>query len=192
MTIELPPLPYPVDALEPHVSAETLTFHHDKHHRAYVEKTNELLAAHREKPTKLESIIETAPQGDLFNNAAQAWNHAFYWKSMKKGGGGEPSGKLADAVRRDFGSYSAFRKKFEDAATHHFGSGWTWLVLNGNRLDVIATHDADLPMKHGQKAMLACDVWEHAYYLDYKNARPKYVAAFLENLLNWEFVASNL
>jgi len=187
MKIELPALPYARDALAPHISAETLDFHHGKHHRAYVDKVNELVAGTPQAGRTLEEIIRVA-EGALFNAAAQSWNHAFYWHSMRAKGGGEPAGAVAEAIRRDFGSYAEFRRLFKDAAVSQFGSGWAWLVLAGGKLEVTSTHDADLPMKHGQKALLACDVWEHAYYIDYRNARARYVDAFLDHLVAWDWV----
>ena len=191
MTIELPPLPYARDALAPHISAETLDFHHGKHHRAYVDKVNELVAGTPQAGRSLEEIV-LASEGALFNAAAQAWNHAFYWSSMRSKGGGEPAGVVSEAIRRDFGSYAEFRRLFKDAAVSRFGSGWAWLVLDAGRLRVTSTHDADLPMKHGQEALLACDVWEHAYYIDYRNARGRYVDAFLDHLVAWDWVASQM
>lgn len=189
--IELPPLPYAKGALAPHISAETLDFHHDKHHRAYVDKVNALVAGTPLARKSLEVLVRDST-GALFNNAAQAWNHAFYWNSMKPKGGGEPKGRVAAAIRRDFGSYAEFRTKFKDAAVSQFGSGWTWLVRAGGTLKVMSTSNADLPMKHRQEALLACDVWEHAYYIDYRNARSEYVDAFLDHLVNWDWVAENL
>jgi superoxide dismutase, Fe-Mn family len=191
MTIELPPLPYAKDALAPHISAETLEFHHGKHHQGYVTNVNKMIEGTANANKSLEDIIRTA-EGGLFNNAAQVWNHSFYWKCMKPGGGGEPSGALAEALKRDFGSAAGFKQKFKEAALAQFGSGWAWLVHNGGKLEVAKTANADLPLKHGQKALLTCDVWEHAYYIDYRNARAKYVETFLDHLLNWDFVAKNL
>ncbi len=190
MAIELPPLPYAKDALAPHISANTLDFHYGKHHQGYVNKTNKAIEGTPNAAKSLEDIILSA-DGGLFNNAAQVWNHTFYWNSMKVGGGGSPSGKLLDAIKRDLGSIDDCKKKFAEAATTQFGSGWAWLVSKDGKLDVMKTLNADLPMKHGAKALLACDVWEHAYYLDYQNARPNYVQAFLDHLVNWDFAASN-
>jgi Fe-Mn family superoxide dismutase len=191
MAIELPPLPYAKDGLAPHISGETLDFHYGKHHQAYVTNVNKMIegTAHAEK--SLEEIIQAA-DGGLFNNAAQVWNHSFYWHCMKPGGGGDPSGDLADAIDRDFGSVADFKQTFKEAAVSQFGSGWAWLVSDGGKLAVTKTANADLPMKHGQTALLTCDVWEHAYYIDYRNARPKYVETFLDHLMDWDFVAQNL
>ena len=191
MTIKLPPLPYAKDALAPHISAETLEFHHGKHHRAYVDKVNELIAGTPQAKLGLEAIV-LASKGPLFNAAAQAWNHEFYWNSMRAKGGAEPAGKLAAAIARDFKSYAEFRRQFKQAAVSRFGSGWAWLVLDGAKLRVTSTHDADLPMKHGQTALLACDVWEHAYYIDYRNARDSYVDAFLDHLVNWQWASRRM
>ena len=190
MSFTLPELPYDKNALEPHVSAETLEFHHGKHHNAYVTNLNKLIAGtpHEDKP--LEDII-AGSEGGMFNNAAQVWNHTFYWNSLKPGGGGEPTGSLGDAIARDFGSFAKFKEAFADAAATQFGSGWAWLVLDGGKLQVMKTANADLPIKHGRTALLTIDVWEHAYYVDYRNARPKYVDAVIANLLNWDFAATN-
>ena len=190
MSFTLPELPYRKNALEPYISAETLEFHHGKHHNAYVTNLNKLVTGtpHEHKP--LEEII-AASEGGIFNNAAQVWNHTFYWNSLKPGGGGEPTGPLGDAIQRDFGSFTKFKEAFADSATTQFGSGWAWLVLDGAKLHVTKTANADLPMKHGQVALLTVDVWEHAYYVDYRNARPKYIDAVIANLLNWNFAARN-
>ncbi len=190
MPFTLPDLPYDKGALAPYLSSETLEFHHDKHHNAYVTNLNNLTAGVKLGDDKLEEVVLTA-EGPLFNNAAQVWNHTFYWKCMKPGGGGEPGGELADAIKRDFGSYNDFSKEFADAAVSQFGSGWAWLVMSSGTLRVMKTGNADLPLKHGMAALLTVDVWEHAYYIDYRNARPKYVEAFLGNLVNWEFVGAN-
>jgi Fe-Mn family superoxide dismutase len=187
----LPELPYPKDALAPHISAETLEFHHGKHHAAYVTNLNKLLDGKPEANKSLEEVILSS-DGGVFNNAAQVWNHTFYWHCMKPNGGGRPTGELADAINRDFGSFEKFREEFANAAATQFGSGWAWLVLEGGKLKVTKTGNADLPMKHGQKALLTIDVWEHAYYVDFRNARPKYIDTFLEKLVNWDFVAKNL
>jgi Fe-Mn family superoxide dismutase len=186
--IELPPLPYSTAALDPHISAETLELHHGRHHKAYVEKTNALLAQSPLAGRPLADVVLGAEPGTpLFNNAAQAWNHDFYFRSMKPGGGGSPRGEMARLVDRAFGGYDGFRERFAKEAVGHFASGWAWLVLEGKDLRIVSTHDADLPMRHGQRALLACDLWEHAYYVDYGNERPKYVAAFLEHLLDWDW-----
>jgi Fe-Mn family superoxide dismutase len=196
MAIELPPLPYAQDALEPHISARTLGFHHDKHHAAYVTNVNKLIQDTELVNKSLEEIIQvSAKDADkigIFNNAAQVWNHTFYWQSMKPKGGGQPNGKLKDKIQEDFGSLDTFMNAFKQAATTQFGSGWAWLVLDNGKLKVTKTGNADLPMNHGQKALLTCDVWEHAYYLDYQNRRPDYVDTFVQHLVNWDFVAKNL
>lgn len=191
MPIALPSLPYDKNTLAPMLSAETLEFHHDKHHQAYVSTLNRLLEGKPEADWGLEELILRL-DGPVFNQAAQVWNHSFYFKCMKPKGGGEPVGELAAAVCRDFGSFAKFRDEFASAANTLFGAGWAWLVLDGGRLRVTQTGNADLPMKHGQKALLTIDVWEHAYYIDYRNARTKYVDAFLNSLVNWDFVAGNL
>lgn len=192
MPFTLPDLPYPKDALAPHLSAETLDLHHGKHHAAYVTNLNRLLEGTPSADKTLEEII-VASDGAIFNNAAQAWNHAFYWRSMKPNGGGRPTGALADAINRDFGSFERFREEFAAAAATQFGSGWAWLVQQADgKLAVTKTSNADLPLKHGQKALLTIDVWEHAYYVDFRNARPKYIDTFLEHLVSWEFVQRNL
>ena len=191
MPFTLPPLPYEKTALAPHISAETLEFHHGKHHAAYVNKLNELLAGKPEADKSLEDIIASS-EGPVFNNAAQIWNHTFYWHSMKANGGGAPTGDLAAAITRDFGSFDKFKEEFTNAGVTQFGSGWAWLVLEGGKLKVTKTPNADLPMKHGQKALLTMDVWEHAYYIDFRNARPKYIETFLTSLANWDFALENL
>lgn len=194
--ISLPPLPYEKDALAPYISSKTLELHYGKHHQGYVEKINGLLKEKNITGKSLEEIIKLSSQNDslkdLFNGAAQVWNHTFYWNSMKKGGGGEPSGKLKDRIIHQFGSLENFRKEFIDTGTKVFGSGWVWLVLEGDKLVIVPTSNADLPLIHNQKPLLACDVWEHAYYLDYQNRRKDYVTVFLDNLVNWDFAAENL
>lgn len=194
MPFTLPPLPYAPNALEPHMSEKTFSFHYNKHHQAYVTKTNELIAGTPLEGKSLEEIImESAKdKGPLFNNAAQVWNHTFFWNSMKPNGGGAPKGKIAEKINADFGSFDEFKKQFKEAGIGQFGSGWAWLVLDGGKLKVTKTPNADLPMAHGQKAILTCDVWEHAYYLDYQNRRPDFLGAFLDNLANWEFAEKNL
>jgi superoxide dismutase, Fe-Mn family len=193
MTIMLPDLPYAKDALEPHISAETLEFHHGKHHNAYVTNLNKLLEGKPDANKSLEDLIRDYDVGTpVFNNAAQVWNHTFYWSSMHPRGGGEPKGDLLDAIKRDFGSFDRFKEEFTAAATSQFGSGWAWLVLDKGRLAVTKTSNADLPMKHGQTALLTIDVWEHAYYIDFRNQRPKYIETFLSSLANWEFATMNL
>jgi len=193
MAFTLPELPYAKDALQPFLSAETLEYHHGKHHNAYVTNLNGLVdsaAPGHETQEDLERIIMSS-EGPIFNNAAQVWNHSFYWKCMKPGGGGTPSGELAKAIVASFGSYDDFAKEFTAAAVSQFGSGWAWLVFDGHDLKVTKTANADLPLKHGQKALLTVDVWEHAYYIDYRNLRPKYVETFLTSLVDWDFVAAN-
>jgi Fe-Mn family superoxide dismutase len=191
MAFSLPELPYSKDALAPHISAETLEYHHGKHHKAYVDNLNKLLDGKPEASKSLEEIIMSS-DGGVFNNAAQVWNHTFYWSSIKPHGGGAPTGELADAITRDFGSFDKFKEEFTTAGTTQFGSGWAWLVLDGGKLKVTKTANADLPLKHGQKALLTMDVWEHAYYIDYRNARPKYIETFLSSLANWDFALANL
>lgn len=188
----LPPLPYEKNALEPHISAETLDFHHGKHHNAYVVNLNGLIKGTEFENASLEEIVRNAPAGGIFNNAAQVWNHTFYWNSMSPNGGGEPSGALAEAINKAFGSFANFKEAFSKAAATQFGSGWAWLVKNAaGDLEIVQTGNAGNPMTDGKTPLLTCDVWEHAYYVDYRNARPKYVEAFW-NLVNWEFAASNL
>jgi Fe-Mn family superoxide dismutase len=191
MSFELPPLPYAQDALEPLMSARTLSFHYGKHHAGYVKKLNAAIEGTDNATKSLEEIIMSA-SGGLFNNAAQVWNHTFFWNCLKPNGGGAPTGDLADAINRDFGSFDEFKKQFAAAAGGQFGSGWGWLVLDGGKLKVVSTGNADLPMKHGQTALFTVDVWEHAYYLDYQNARPDFINTILDKLANWDFVAKNL
>jgi Fe-Mn family superoxide dismutase len=191
MAFELPALPYAHDALAPHISAETLEYHYGKHHQTYVTNLNNLTVGTDHENASLEAVIAAA-EGPLFNNAAQVWNHTFYWRSMTPGGGGAPTGEVADRVSSAFGSYDGFRAKFTEAATTQFGSGWAWLIDDGSKLDIVKTSNADLPLKHSQKALLTIDVWEHAYYIDFRNARPNYINTYLDSLLNWEFVAANL
>ncbi|WP_201586773.1 superoxide dismutase [Psychrobacter jeotgali] len=192
--INLPELPYAKDALEPHISAETLEYHHDKHHAAYVNKLNELLPGSGLEGKTLPEIIEATAKDDskqtMFNQAAQVWNHTFYWNCMTpKNGGGEPTGDLKGKIEEDFGSYEKFREEFKNAATSQFGSGWAWLVADkvGGKLSIAKTGNADNPLAHGQVAVLTCDVWEHAYYIDYRNRRPDYVDTFLDKLVNWDY-----
>jgi superoxide dismutase, Fe-Mn family len=195
MTFELPKLPYAQNALEPHISAATVKVHYGKHHRAYVDKANQLVAGTEFERRSLEDVIAaTAPQKkyqSLFNNAAQAWNHGFYWNSMSPGAGGEPRGAIAGRLAADFQSFAAFREAFKKAAIEHFGSGWAWLMLDEGRLKIATTANADTPIAHGKTAILTMDVWEHAYYLDYQNQRPSYVEIFLDKLVNWEFAERN-
>ncbi|GAB4267652.1 MAG: superoxide dismutase [Fe] [Thermoleophilia bacterium] len=191
MAFTLPELPYAKDALAPYISAETLDYHHGKHHNAYVTNLNGLVEGTDMAGKTLEETILSA-EGAVFNNAAQVWNHSFYWKCMKPGGGGEPTGDLAAAIGSAFGSFAEFKARFSKAGATLFGSGWVWLVLDGGTLTITQTANADLPLKRGQTALLTMDVWEHAYYIDYRNARPAYIEAFLNNLVNWDFVAANL
>lgn len=192
----LPALPYAQDALEPHISARTLSFHYGKHHQAYVDNLNKLAAGAKMAGLPLEEIIrQTAGKSDqagLFNNAAQVWNHTFFWSSMKPNGGGAPTGKLAERINAAFGSFDAFKTAFSEAAMTQFGSGWAWLVQEGDTLKIVKTSNADTPLAHGQTALLTCDVWEHACYLDYQNRRKDFVQAFLDHLANWDFAASQL
>lgn len=193
MTIELAPLPFAKDALEPHMSVRTFDFHHGKHHKAYVDRTNALIAGTPLEKQDLPAIVRAAKADGntgLFNASAQAWNHTFFWEGLKPGGGGDPSGALADAIKKDFGDFAAFRKAFTTEATGHFASGWAWLVLKDGKLAVQGYHDADTPLAHeGVTPLLTLDVWEHAYYLDYQNARPAFVEAFFDHLVNWDEVA---
>jgi Fe-Mn family superoxide dismutase len=191
MAFSLPPLPYDKSALAPHISAETLEYHYGKHHKAYVDNLNKLIEGKPEASKSLEDIIRTS-EGGVFNNAAQVWNHTFYWSSIKPNGGGQPTGELAQAITRDFGSYEKFAEEFSTAGATQFGSGWAWLILDKGKLAVTKTPNADLPLKHGQKALLTMDVWEHAYYIDFRNARPKYIETFLKHLANWDFALENL
>ena len=188
---KLPPLPYPLNALEPHISAETLEFHHGEHHKTYVTKLNELIKGTQYEDMKLEEIVRTSSDA-IFNNAAQTWNHTFFWDSLSPEGGGKPKGALAKAIDASFGSFEAFKDKFTAAASGHFGSGWAWLVQNdAGALWVETTANADTPIAGADTPIITCDVWEHAYYIDYRNARAKFVEAFW-NVVNWNFVASNL
>jgi len=191
MAFSLPELPYSKDALAPHISAETLDFHHGKHHQTYVTNLNNLVKGTEWEGKSLEEIIRRA-EGGIFNNAAQIWNHTFYWQSLRPRGGGEPTGKVAEALTRAFGSFAAFKEQFTKAAVGQFGSGWAWLTKDGSgKLAIEATSNAGCPLRDGKTPLLTCDVWEHAYYLDYRNARPKYVEAFW-SLVNWEHVATLL
>ncbi|MBE9502991.1 MAG: superoxide dismutase [Proteobacteria bacterium] len=196
MAITLPELPYPKNALEPYISERTLEFHYGKHHSAYVTKLDGLISGTDLESENLETIVKKSA-GDasrvlIFNNAAQVWNHSFYWQCMKAGGGGAPSGELNEKIESDLGSLINFIEEFKTAAATQFGSGWAWLVLDEGRLKVTKTPNADTPLAYGQKALLTIDVWEHAYYLDYQNRRPDYINTFLEKLVNWDFVAANL
>jgi Fe-Mn family superoxide dismutase len=191
MAFELPPLPYAIDALAPHISQETLEFHYGKHHQTYVTTLNKLTDDNKDNAS-LEDVILAADAGPLFNNSAQVWNHTFYWSSMSPSGGGAPTGELADKINSAFGSLDTFKEKFAEAGTTQFGSGWAWLIEGDSGLEITKTANADLPLKHGQKALLTMDVWEHAYYIDYRNARPNYIKTFLDSLINWDFAAANL
>ncbi len=192
MTHKLPELQFAMDALQPHISKETLEYHYGKHHNAYVTNLNNLIPGTEFEDLSLEDIIKKAPAGGIFNNAAQVWNHSFYWNCLSPNGGSEPSGKLLEAINKSFGSFDEFKAKFTKLAVTNFGSGWTWLVKNSDgSLDIINTSNAGTALTSGKTALLTCDVWEHAYYVDYRNARPQYVEAFW-NLVNWNFVAGNL
>ena len=192
MAFELPALPYEKNALEPHISSETLDFHYGKHHNTYVVKLNGLIGGTEFEGKSLEDIIKTS-SGGVFNNAAQIWNHTFYWNSLSPNGGGEPTGAVADAINAAFGSFEEFKAKFNDMAVNNFGSSWTWLVKTSDGgVDIVNTDDADTPIAHGngQTPLFTVDVWEHAYYIDYRNARPKYLES-IWNLINWDFAAKN-
>jgi len=191
MAIELPALPYDRTALEPHISGETIDFHYGKHHQAYVTNLNNQIAGTEFEALDLEAIVRKA-QGGMFNNAAQVWNHTFYWNCLKPKGGGEPTGKLAEAINKAFGSFAAFKEQFTQTALTTFGSGWAWLVQRPDgSLALVSTPNAATPLTGTDTALLTCDVWEHAYYVDYRNARPKYVEAFW-SLVNWDFVEGNM
>ncbi|MDZ7627912.1 MAG: superoxide dismutase [Parvularculaceae bacterium] len=194
MTIALPDLPYAKTALAPHMSEETFDYHYAKHHKAYVDKTNELIAGTKLENASLEDIIrESEGQNQpLFNNSAQVWNHTFYWNSMSPKGGGKPTGDIASMIDKSFGSFEAFAKAFADAGATQFGSGWAWLVKAGDKLEVRKTPNAETPLTKGVTPLLTMDVWEHAYYIDYRNQRPKYISTFLEKLVNWNFANANL
>ncbi|MFP4474707.1 MAG: superoxide dismutase [Desulfatibacillaceae bacterium] len=190
----LPELPFARDALEPHISSRTLEFHYGKHHRGYIDKTNKAVKGTAYANDSLVSIIQKtagkAEARNIFNNAAQAWNHTFYWNGMKPGGGGQPGGALMEQIKQDFGSFDNFKKEMA-AAAGVFGSGWGWLVADKGRLATMSTSNADNPIAHGRTPILVVDVWEHAYYLDYQNRRGAYVEAWLDNLVNWDFAAEN-
>lgn len=191
MAFTLPPLPYALDALAPHISQETLEYHHGKHHAAYVNNLNNLIKGTEYESKSLEEIIKTS-SGGLFNNAAQVWNHTFYWNSMSPNGGGEPTGKALEGINAKWGSFANFKEEFNKAAAGNFGSGWTWLVKKTDgSFDIVNTDDAETPLTTSDVALMTCDVWEHAYYIDYRNARPQYLEKFW-NLVNWDFVESNL
>ena len=193
---QLPPLPWKDDALAPHISAETISFHYGKHHKAYLDNLNNLVKDKPYATMTLEQVVvassKNPAEAGIFNNAAQVWNHTFYWHSMKPNGGGAPTGRIAEKIAADFGSYDNFKAQFAEAAKTQFGSGWAWLVLDGGKLSIVKTPNAATPLSEGKKCILTCDVWEHAYYVDYRNRRPDYVATFLEKLVNWDFANANL
>ena len=188
----LPALPYAKDALAPHISAETLEFHYGKHHQAYVTNLNNLIKGTEYENLDLEAIIKKAPAGGIYNNSAQVWNHTFFWNSMKPNGGGEPTGALADAIKAKWGSFEDVRRAFQTSAVGNFGSGWTWLVKKADgSVDIVNMGAAGTPLTTGDTALLCIDVWEHAYYIDYRNLRQKFVETFLDKLVNWGFAEAN-
>ncbi len=193
MAFTLPPLPFAKDALAPHMSVETFEYHHEKHHQAYVTNLNNLVPGTEYENLSLEEIIAKAPASGIYNNAAQVWNHTFFWSCLKPAGGGAPTGALADAINAKWGSFDEFKKAFQASAVGNFGSGWTWLVKKADgSVDIVNTGAAGNPLKSGEgKPLLTIDVWEHAYYIDYRNARPKFVETFLASLANWDFAAKN-
>lgn len=192
MTHTLPELPFAKDALAPHMSAETLEFHHGKHHNAYVTNLNNLIPGTAFESMSLEEIVKAAPAGGVYNNAAQVWNHTFFWNCLSANGGGEPSGALADAINAKWGSFDAFKTAFQTSAVGNFGSGWTWLVKKADgSVDIVNMGAAGTPLTTGDTALLCVDVWEHAYYVDYRNLRPKFVETFLTSLANWDFAEKN-
>jgi Fe-Mn family superoxide dismutase len=196
MPFTLPPLPFAPNALEPHMSAETFSFHHGKHHQAYVTNLNNLIAGTEYENLPLEEIIRKtagdSAKAGIFNNAAQVWNHTFFWHSLKPNGGGAPTGELATKIDASFGSFDKFKEAFKAAAVGQFGSGWAWLVEEAGELRIVKTPNAETPITKGQRPLLTVDVWEHAYYLDFQNRRPDFVDSFLSNLANWDFAAKNL
>jgi Fe-Mn family superoxide dismutase len=196
MPIAFPDLPYPKDALEPVISARTLEFHYGKHHKAYVDNANKMIAGtlfeNEDPETIIKKTFRDQNKVGIFNNTAQAWNHTFFWKCMKKGGGKQPTGEVAERIKTDFGGYEVFAEEFKNAGTTQFGAGWAWLILDSGRLKVIKTPNAENPIAGGKKPLLVVDVWEHAYYLDYQNRRPEFLSAFIDNLINWDFVNANL
>ncbi len=196
MPITFPDLPYAKNALEPHISARTLEFHHGKHHKGYVDKTNATIEGTDLAGKDLEAIVKAAAadpgKKGLFNNAAQAWNHAFFWQCMKAGGGGKPSGRIAERIEADFGGYAKFAEALKNAGTSLFGSGWAWLTLKGGKLNLMQGANAETPIVHGETPLLVVDVWEHAYYLDYQNRRADFLQAFIDHLINWDFVNAKL
>ncbi|MGC9196381.1 MAG: superoxide dismutase [Syntrophobacteraceae bacterium] len=196
MALTLPDLPYPQNALEPHISSKTLEFHHGKHHKAYVDNANKLLTGtgmEKENPeTIIKEVVADASKAGIFNNVAQAWNHSFFWNCLRAKGGGRPTGEVAKRIERDFGSYEKFVEDLKNAGVTQFGSGWAWLVVKGGKLEIMKTANADTPIAHGIKPLLTIDVWEHAYYLDYQNRRPDFLQVVIDNLINWDFVNSRL
>ena len=195
MPFTLPELPFAKDALTPHMSGETFDYHHGKHHKAYVDKTNGMLGEKGlEGASLIEVITAASDKGEkgLFNNSAQIWNHSFFWQCLAPVGSSSPSGKLAEMIASDFGDHAKLLEKLASEATNHFASGWGWLVLNNGKLEVTSLHDADTPVAHGMTPLLTLDVWEHAYYIDYRNERPRFLKTVLENIINWDFVAQNL
>lgn len=194
MKLELPDLPFAKDSLDPHMSANTLDFHHGKHHNAYVVKGNELLEESDIAADSLEELVNESAKvgGALFNNVGQHYNHSFFWNSLSPSGGGEPSGAIAAAINASFGSYDKFKEEFVSSGVGQFGSGWVWLVADGSALKIVKTANAETPLTEGLKPILVCDVWEHAYYLDFQNRRPDFLTSFLDNLVNWEFANQNL
>lgn len=187
----LPALPFEKTALEPYISSQTFDFHHGKHHKTYVDNLNNLVAGTKFENSSLEEIIKDS-EGGIFNNAAQVWNHTFYWNCLSPNGGGAPQGKLLEKIEQSFGSFDEFKAKFTEAAKTQFGSGWAWLVSQGDELKIVKTSNAGNPLTDGQTPLLTIDVWEHAYYLDFQNKRPDYITTFLDKLVNWEFVSKNL
>lgn len=196
MALTLPDLPFAKDALEPHISAKTFEFHHGKHHKAYVDNGNKLIAGTELENLEPEAIIKKvagdASKAGIFNNVAQVWNHSFFWSCMKPKGGGKPTGEIAQKIESDLGGYAKFAEDLKNAGVTQFGSGWAWVVLKNGKLEIMKTANADTPIAHGIKPVLTVDVWEHAYYLDYQNRRPDFIQAFIDNLINWEFVNSCL
>ncbi|HEY8351013.1 MAG TPA: superoxide dismutase [Sphingomonadales bacterium] len=195
MSFTLPDLPYAQNALEPHISAATLETHHGKHHKAYVDNLNKLVAGTPLEGKSLEEVILAAKREDkkaIFNNAAQVWNHTFFWNCLSPNGGGQPTGAIADKINQDLGGYDKFREQLQQAAVGQFGSGWAWLVLDGGKLAVVNTPNAENPLTEGKTPLLTIDVWEHAYYIDYRNRRPDFVTTVIEHLINWDFVNQNL
>jgi len=195
MAFELPPLPYPKDALQPHMSSETFDYHYGKHHKAYVDKTNGMLSEKGLEGASLIDVIRAGKdKGDkgLFNNSAQIWNHSFFWQCLAPQGSTAPSGRLKEMIDSDFGGHEALLNALQTESANHFASGWGWLVLNNGKLEVTSLHDADTPVVHGMTPLLTLDVWEHAYYIDYRNARPDYLKSVLANIIDWDFVAQNL